>query len=299
MGRSPSTVSRELRRNGHERRRYAAPRAQERYLQRRKRCVRRPKLGPHVPLTAYVRDKLLEDWSPEQIAGTLAREHPGNPAMRVSHETIYAYVYKEKRNGGKLFEHLRQAHRRRRRRANLRGKRGRIVGRVPIDKRPKMVNARKRTGDWEGDTVFGQGHRKALVTALERKTGFLMAQKVNDKTADTVARALIELFDGIPPSFRKTLTLDNGLEFARFNAVEDARGLRVFFAHPYSAWERGANENINGLLRQYLPKKTDFRDLSPEQLQAYVDKLNNRPRKRLGYRTPAQAFAKARVALHS
>jgi len=299
LGRSPSTISRERKRNGNVRGRYAAPRAQEGYVARRTRCVRRYILQPNAPITAHVCEKLREEWSPEQIAGALAREHPPGSAMRVSHETIYAYVYAEKRNGGTLFKHLRQAHRTRRRRGNAHDKRGQIPGRVSIDKRPKIVDTRRRTGDWEADTVFGSGHRAALVTVLERKHGFLAAQKIEDKTADTVSRALVQLFHAIPGSFRKTLTVDNGKEFAGFKTVEDALALRVFFAHPYSAWERGANESINGLLRQYMPKKTDLRKLTQEQLQVIVDKLNNRPRKRLAYRTPAQAFAAAAGALHS
>ena len=298
LGRSPSTISRELRRNGLHRGRYRALNAQYAYRERRKRSVRRRILETKGRVHRYVTQKLSADFSPEQIAGTLRRDYPRDHTMRVSHETIYTFVYAEKRNGGSLFQHLRQAHRRRRRRGNRNGRRGLFPGRVGIETRPKIVDKRKRTGDWEADLVLGRQRGPAILTLVERKHGYTIARKVANRRAHTVGRAIIEAFRKIPRRFIKTITFDNGKEFAHFRELEAALDTNTYFAHPYAAWERGTNENTNGLLRQYIPKGADLNSLTQNHLNTIIHKLNNRPRKRLNYRTPEQTFLKAIVALH-
>jgi IS30 family transposase len=168
-----------------------------------------------------------------------------------------------------------------------------IVGRVSIHQRPAIVEARRRFGDWEGDTLYGGRTRHCLLTHLERRSRFLLAGRIADRQAATVAVAKIEQFSRLPKAWRRTLTLDNGKEFAAFRAVENALGLSVYFADPYSAWQRGANENANGLIRRFYPKGTDFSKVSDEELAAVVYWINNRPRKCLGYRTPIEVVQQA------
>jgi IS30 family transposase len=299
MGRNPSTISRELARTRRPHARYHAITAQQAYRQRRTRSVKPRRLMANSRLRRYVEAKLREKWSPDQIAQSLRRQFPRDRAMRISHETIYTFVYAEKRARGTLFEHLRQAHRKRRRRGNLRGMRGLLPGRVCIDLRPRVVHSRRRTGDWEADLVLGRQSGPAILTLVERKHGYLLARKVEDRRAYTVARAIIDAFREIPRALVKTITFDNGKEFAHFKTLEAQLHAQTYFAHPYAAWERGSNENTNGLLRQYLPKKTDLHLLKPSHLIAIVQALNNRPRNRLNYRTPAETFQKATVALQT
>lgn len=297
LGRSPSTVSRELARNRSNHRRYRAVQAQRDYLQRRERSRKPHRLAAHAPLRRYVETKLGEDWAPEQIARTLPLDFPRDATMRISHETIYTFVYADKRANGTLYTHLRQAHRSRRRRGNVNRKRGLLPGRVSIEDRPKIVETRRRTGDWEADLVHGRRRGPAVLTLVERKHGFLLAEKVRDKRAYTVAQAILAAFRQIPNELVKTITFDNGKEFALFKTVEQALDAKTYFARPYAAWERGTNENTNGLLRQYLPKSADLHLLDERELNRIADKLNNRPRKRLDFRTPAHTFDKVCVAL--
>lgn len=299
MGRSPSTISRELARTRRPRARYRAIAAQQAYRQRRSRSVKPRRLMANPRLRRYVEAKLREKWSPDQIAQSLRRHFPRDRAMRISHETIYVFVYADKRAGGTLYEHLRQAHRIRRRRGNARGMRGLLPGRVCIDRRPKVVHSRRRTGDWEADLVLGRQSGPAILTLVERKHGYLLARKVKDRRAYTVARAIVDAFRAIPRAFVKTITFDNGKEFAHFKTLEAQLDAQAYFAHPYAAWERGSNENTNGLLRQYVPKKADLHLLEPSNLIAIAHALNNRPRYRLNYRTPAETFKKATVALQT
>ena len=293
MGRAPSTISREIKRNSGPRRRYKAARAQTSSQERRKRCRKPKTLEKHPELRSYVVERLREQWSPEQIAGSARKAFPFQRWMRVCHETIYTFVYTNKRQGGELYTHLRQAHRTRRRRGNRKEKRGLLPGRVNIALRPPGAENRSRRGHWEGDTVIGAHHQGGFVTLAERKTRFLLAAPIANRKADTVHKALLHLLQRIFEPYRRTLTLDNGKEFAHFKLLEEQIGIRTYFADPYCSWQRGTNENTNGLLRQYFPKKTTLLHVTPEHLNSVVQKLNNRPRKTLGYRTPHELFSGA------
>ena len=293
LNRSASTISRELKKNVNARGKYHAVQAQQRYLAKRKKCVKPHKLDVNEYLLDYVERNLKEQWSPDEIAKTLRHDYPWNRTMRISHETIYTFIYREKRAGGELFKHLRQAHRTRRRRGNKKGKRGQIKDRVSINLRPKGASNRSRNGHWEGDTVIGKNHQGGLVTLNERRLGFLLAAPIANRKVETVNRAIIECFFHIPKRLRRTLTLDNGMEFAGFKDIQDALGLDIYFADPYSPWQRGSNENLNGLIRQYLPKGTDLTTLTQAYLNTITQKLNNRPRKRLNYQTPAKRIGVA------
>jgi len=299
IGRHPSTVSRELIRNG-------APEQAWPYwydagqvrCDRRRYKARSYRRQNHRPLVNYVERKLRQDWSPEQIAAKLALDHPHQPAMRVSIETIYRWAYLEAREGGSLYKHLRRRHKWRRRQKRYGSGRRFIEGRVGIEARPTVVGDRSRFGDWEGDTMGGKYNRSHLATHVERKSRYLIATKLADRKADTFAERSTEVLSKVPPRLLHTLTLDNGSECARFSKIEHATGMKVYFAAPYAAWQRGTNENTNGLLRQYFPKGTDFRRITDKALQGAVDRLNHRPRKCLGYRSPHEVFTSAtRVAL--
>lgn len=293
LGRHHTTIKREIDRN--------RPRHSGRYwywvsdpiAEKRRHKPRSYRRQNHRPLVDYVESKLRLDWSPEQIAAKLALDYPDDAAMRVSIETIYRWVYLDVKMGGKLYRHLRRRHRYRRKQRRYGAGRRFIAGRVGIEQRPMAVDSRDRFGDWEGDTVIGKRGKSQIVTHVERKSRFLMAAKLEDRKAETFAAKGVELFNSLAPRLRKTLTLDNGSECARFDKIEKHTGLKVYFAAPYAAWQRGANENTNGLLRQYFPKGTDFRRVKDEQLQKAVNRLNHRPRKCLNYRTPHEVFTMA------
>lgn len=296
LGRHPSTIGREIRRNARPRGRYRALDAQLRYLSLRA-TGGRPASAQNERLVEYVRLTLKENWSPEQIAGRLPIEFPEDLSMRISHESIYLLVYADKKSGGDLYRHLRRNHVRRTKRLNSKGNRGMIRDRVSIEKRPAIVDKQRRIGDWEGDTFFGKGHGNPLATFVDRKSLYTLIAPMEDKSATALHLASLNVFNDIPPALRHTLTVDNGKEFAHFKAIEKALGFNVYFARPYTATDRAINENTNGLLRQYLPKKTDFTNISRQHLKAIAHALNNRPRKKLGYRTPYEVFKKAVVAL--
>jgi len=288
LGRDRSTISRELRRNkvgGVET--YFAVQAD--WLARERRRESKQPFQQHDErVWDYVCEKLGEEWSPEQIAGRLREEYPSDARMWISHETIYALIYADRREGGALWKQLRRQRRRRRPRGSGRQRRGGIVGRVGIEARPAIVEQRRRKGDWEGDTVAGKSGR--LVTVVDRKSRYVVIAKVADKRAASVNRGGIRALGKVPDQFRKTLTLDNGTEFARFGVMERALNLRVYFAEPYQSNQRATNENTNGLLRQYFPKGTDFREVSHQRVAKVQQRLNNRPRKCLGYRTPHEVL---------
>jgi IS30 family transposase len=283
LGRCRSTISRELRRNSAESG-YLAVTAQRLADQRRaERPLTRKMERPEID--EAVRDGLAHCWSPDQIAGRLKREHPREAERWVSHQTIYDWIKRDSfRAHWESF--LRFGGRRR-----LRGdRRGKIPHAVEIDRRPPIVDRRGRYGDWEGDTMVGARRRGALVTHVERKSGYLLAAKLADRLSETVTRVSRRLFAAIPAPLRRTLTLDNGKEFAGHQRLARATGLAVYFAKPYAAWQRGTNENTNGLVRQFFPKGTDLTRISHQQLRDAVELLNNRPRKRLKYRTPNEVF---------
>jgi IS30 family transposase len=283
VGKHKSTIYRERNRNCSPGRNgvYNAKPAQERASARASNKGRKKAIDSQM--AEHIKKKLGDDWSPEQIAGRAARE--GIPMA--SHETIYLHIYQDKREGGELYKKLRRVRRCRRKRRNTRKDRGRIVGRVGIEKRPPAVERQDRFGDWEGDTIVGKGHQSAMVTLTERKGLFTLIIPVENKGADHVAEAInAELCHYLC----RTITFDNGKEFAGHAKIAETLNVKVFFANPYSAWERGCNENANGLIRQYLPKSTPLNETSYEEAKIIQEKLNNRPRKKLGFKTPNEVF---------
>ncbi len=218
--------------------------------------------------------------------------------MMVSHERIYQYVYADKRRGGTLHHHLR-CRKQRRKRYGTHSRRGLIPNRTSIDERPKVVEAKQRVGDWEADTIIGRGHRSAIVSLVERKSKLTRLCKVERKSAEQVAQASLELLSPLSDKVH-TITSDNGGEFAQHERIAAGLGARFYFAHPYASWERGLNENTNGLVRQYFPKKHDFTTVTEAEVERVTERLNNRPRKTLGFRTPNEVFFKQRpVALQT
>ena len=292
IGCSTSTVSRELRRN-RGLRGYRPKQAQQ-LTEARRQCRVQSRLTEET--WRVVRALLREEWSPEQISGWLKRAR----RTSISHEWIYQYVLQDKRRGGDLYRHLRcQKQRRKRYGANDR-RRGQLRNRISIEERPAIVERRQRLGDWELDTVIGKGKQQALVSLTERKARLTLLAKVSNRKAETVRDAITTLLE--PLSTRvHTLTSDNGKEFAEHEAIAESLAADFYFAHPYASWERGLNENTNGLVRQYFPKQSRFEELTEEDINVVVDKLNNRPRKCLGYKTPNEVFfgIKPTVALAS
>jgi len=232
-----------------------------------------------------VDDKLQQQWSPEQIAGWLNKEK----IISLSHERIYQHVWADKRQGGELYTHLRQSNKRRKKKYGSQDKRGQIRNRVSIDARPECVAQKERIGDWEIDLVMGQHHQGALVTIVERRTKFTLIKKVPNKQAAQVNQATIAL---LTPYIEKThtITADNGKEFASHEQFGKELGADIYFAHPYSSWERGLNENTNGLIRQYFTKGSSFETITDEDVEQVMNKLNHRPRKTLNFRTPHEVF---------
>lgn len=290
LGRHRSTVSRECRQNVHSEGRYFSGEAQARANSRRRAHLRRPKTGDRRLMT-YVTERLMDDWSPEQIAGRLSKRAPADLEGRsISHTTIYRWIWSDPERFRQFRPFLRIARKPRRKPYGKPSRQGQIAGKRSIEERPKEANARQRLGDWEGDTVVGKGRKGFLLTCVDRASRFLISRKVDLCAAEPVAQKLRQSLRRLPADKRHSLTLDNGREFAR--PTELARRLRldVFFAHPYHSWERGTNENTNGLLRQYLPKGTDLAEVTPEQLHACVWQLNHRPRKCLDYQTPFEVF---------
>lgn len=277
-----STVSRELRRNEGGRG-YRPQQAHQRALERRQERARRPRIN--ADLWSVVESKLREQWSPQQIAGRLKLERGSS----VSHESIYGHIYADKRGGGTLHQHLRSQKKRRKRYGSGRSRRGLIPQRRCISERPAIVERRERIGDWEGDTIVGKGHRQAIVSLTERFSRYTLLQKVDNATATQVSAAVREQLQPWMDDVL-TLTTDNGKEFALHQQIAAALQADYYFAHPYASWERGLNENTNGLVRQYCPKKSDFSKLCPQDIEDIVEKLNHRPRKSLGYRTPHEVF---------
>lgn len=297
LGRAPSTISREVRRNTDPWGGYAGYWAHVDAQRRRQQTPRTGRRG-HPPLAAYVRAKLLERWSPEQIAHRLPLDFPDAPTMRISHQTLYHWIAADRAAGGVWYRCLRQHRRRHRKRYGSGPRASRLTGRVSLTQRPAVVTCRGRFGDWEGDTLVGRGRSAAVATHVERKSRFLLAATVPRRTAAAVNQATRRVFRSLPPPLRKTLTVDNGSEWGAFHERQQALHLRVYFATPYSARERGTNENTNGLLRDYFPKPTDFSGVRASHLAKVVRALNNRPRKCLAYRTPREVLrARLGVAL--
>ena len=284
LGRHRSTVCRELHRNSTRADgRYRASTAQERTNGRRSRSRRNQRFT--AADFALVDELLRRQWSPEQVAGRLRREGQ----LLISHETISRHVWRDKREGGALHTHLRGSRKRRRKRYGSYDSRGRLAGKRMISERPPEVEGRERVGHWEADTVMGTGSKDCVLTLVERKTGLLLVGKLPDRTAGSLSRRAVSLMRRHAGRV-ETVTADNGTEFHSYQRVERLTGAIFYFARPYHSWERGSNENANGLLRQYLPKGVSMAGLSQQRCNSIAHQLNTRPRKRLGFRTPLECF---------
>jgi IS30 family transposase len=288
IGVHKSTVSRELNRNRGQRG-YRPQQAQNLAVQRRQKAT--PRISRQT--WAGVEKLLRQDWSPEQISGRLKKEQK----VYISHEWIYQHVLADKRAGGDLYKHLR-CQKKRRKRYGAYDRRGKLPNCRSIEERPAVVNARKRLGDWEIDTLIGKSHKQAILTLTERKSRFTMLAKVARRTASAVRQQVCRVLWPVQDKVH-TLTSDHGKEFADHEQIAEALNLKFYFAHPYAAWERGTNENTNGLLRQYFPKKSDFQSVSNKALIRTMSKLNFRPRKSLRFKTPFEVFYHSSVALTS
>ena len=282
LGRHRSTVGREIARNSRKDGGYRVQNAQWMANGRRSRSRRNRRfVGPEWALVVA---RLEAQWSPEQISGRLKK----SGELRISHETIYTYVWRDKRAGGLLHRHLRGAQKKRRKRYGHYDSRGRLAGKRPIAERPPGAENRSRVGHLEGDTVLGT-NKHCLLSLVDRKTGFTMIGKLKARTVEATNRAAIGLINRASRPIR-SVTVDNGTEFHGYKDIEAATGADFFFATPHHSWERGTNENTNGLIRQYAPKRTSLAHLTQDDCDRIAQKLNNRPRKRLGYRTPAECY---------
>lgn len=279
-----STIGREIERNhcrldGH----YRPSKAQRRTQARRRRSRRNRQFDNQ----AYQRicSLLREDWSPAQVAGYLKV----NGELAISHETIYRYIYQDKKKGGSLYQHMRHSAKNCRKRYRSNDNRGRLQGKRHISERPASVDSRRQVGHWEIDTVMGSGDQHCIVSIVERKSGYLVLGKLKNRTARGLTVRTVKLIERHPDSI-DTITADNGTEFHDYEAIEEATGVTFYFATPYHSWERGSNENANGLVRQYLPKRQSMAKISQQKCDAIAHKLNTRPRERLGFKTPEEVF---------
>ncbi len=295
LGRAPSTVSRDIRRIEPWQTHYDAPPAFFNALHRRSHSRRgRRKLIPGSPLFVHVAGQIRQGWSPLQIAGRLRRMDEHDRPGTASHETIYTALYALPRGELKheLIAHLRQGHHKRRPRSRGQDRRGFVTDDVKIAERPEDVAGRLIPGHWEGDLIKGAANRSAVGTLVERTSRLVLLARMDALDADTTRCAFERVFENVPEPFRKSLTYDRGTEMARHAALTQNTGIKVWFCDPYSPWQRGSNENANGLIRQYLPKGTDLSPFSQDQLNEIAERLNNRPRKVLDFETPNEVFAR-------
>ena len=277
-----STISRELKRNsseGYYSPEYAEIQATSRDINKRTN----KKLNNKIKL--LIGKKLRENWSPEQIAGRLKKDK----IITISHETIYRYIYKNQSNGGKLFKWLRHQNKKYKNRSELYRTRGQIRNRVNISQRSVLVNRKVRFGDFEVDTVIGKNHKGALVTLVDRNSKFTLIKKVDSKHAHGVTQAIIEMLSPIK-NLIHTITADNGKEFSYHEEIAKVLNIKFYFCDPYASWQRGLNEHTNGLIREYIPKKSEFDKISRTEIVDIQNRLNNRPRKILEYKTPNEIF---------
>jgi IS30 family transposase len=283
LGVHRTTIWRELKRNSLDDGEYnassAAISARLRYQHKSK--SRKATKKHHV----YIRKHLQEGWSPEQISGRMELDG----LKPVSHETIYQYVYADQRRGGTLYLSLRHKHRKYHRRSSEYQRRGQLKNRVSIDERPLIVEEKQRIGDWEVDTIIGRYHHQGIVTLVDRHSKFTLMKKVPSKHAEPVKQAILDMMKPIKKHVL-TITSDNGKEFAYHREISRVLQTGFYFAHPYRSCERGLNEHTNGLIREYFPKKTEFQEITNSQIIEVQNRLNNRPRKILGYKTPAEVF---------
>ena len=289
LERHPATIGRELKRNTGLRG-YRPQQAQRLSNSRRINAHKARKVNDDIlsSIDCLIRQEL----SPQQVVDYLAI-HQG---VLLHHETVYQIIYADKSDGGDLYTHLRIASKSYRKRYGSYDRRGKLKNRVSIDERPAVVDRRNRIGDWEGDTVIGKGRKSALLTMVERKTLYTVIVRLTGKRSDLLAQAAINGMRHLKHNV-KTITLDNGLEFAGHEEIAASLEADIYFAHPYASWERGINENTNGLIRQYFPKGTDFNEVTDEEISHVMDRLNNRPRATRGYRSPNELFMGLRVDL--
>lgn len=289
LERSPSTISRELRRNCGLKG-YRPAQAQRLSDNRRATAAKSIKITDEV--WGWIEQLIRQELSPQQAVDYL-KTHKN---LSLHHETLYQLIYADKAAGGDLYKHLRVVSKPYRKRYGSYDRRGKIKNRVDIDERPAIVARRSRIGDWEGDTIMGKGRQSALLTMVERKTLYTVIVRLTGKHADLLAQAAIAGMKTLKDRI-KTITFDNGLEFSEHEKIAQALDADIYFAHPYASWERGINENTNGLIRQYFPKGTDFNLVSDEAIQHVMDRLNNRPRKTRDCRSPNELFKGLRVDL--
>ena len=288
IGVHKSTVQREISRNM-SKRGYRPKKAHE--MAKRKQQKAKPRIS--IETWALVEDLIRKDFSPEQISGRLKIAY----GIKISHEWIYQYILSDKKFGGDLYRHLR-CRKKRRKRYGSYDRRGKIPNRISIEERPDVINDRLRVGDWEVDTLFGRGHKHVIVTLTERRSRMALVGKVGGLTAQAVCDVVIGLLTPLADRTH-SLTSDNGKEFALHQKIASQLDLDFYFARPYAAWERGTNENMNGLLRQYFPKKCDLKTITNKEIHSVINKLNNRPRKCLDFNTPFEVFFNQPVALKS
>ena len=285
VGVSPSTISRELRRNCCEQE-YDPQNAHHKAIKRKQQasgCAR--KMTPIV--IKYIEQKLREKWSPEQISGYMQRIAYHTP---VSHETIYKYVWADKKRGGALHRHLRHQGKSYNYNRGSRNGRGCIPNRVDIKERPARVDSKQDVGDWEVDTLIGKRHKGVLLTLVDRRSKRVLIETIHNKKALNATFGIVQCLHRLPVTVVRTLTFDNGKEFAKHRVIAEFFDAKCYFATPYHSWERGLNEHTNGLIRQYFPKSKDLSNLTAKELRFVEDQLNDRPRKELGFKTPREVY---------
>ncbi|MFI1770710.1 IS30 family transposase [Thalassobellus citreus] len=248
------------------------------------------KISSYSKLKFFVYKGLLSNWTPEQISGRIKELYPNDPIMSISHEAIYRHIYNRPQASlnKKLIKLLVRKKTRRRPAKRKRGGGSKIINQVSIDNRPKHIDLREEVGHWEGDLMIVKNHKSAIGTIVERKTRFTLIIKLDSKKADEVAKMFSKKLNQLQRILKKSMTYDNGIEMAKHEKITQKTGMKIYFAHPYSSWERGTNENTNGLIRRYLPKGTDFNLVDEKYLIKIQEKLNNRPRKIIGYKTPKE-----------
>lgn len=291
LGKTPSAISQELNKNGtNNKMGYDARIAKVKTKERRIRAnARFRKIENNNWLRRYIIRKIKEKWSPEQISGRLKMDYPNELDKQIGKDSIYKYIYNERKD---LVKYLRcqKGKYRRRYGARIRIKQREAMKKKRIDERPNIIEKRERIGDWEGDTIRGGERNTAILTHVDRKSGYLLADKLEIASAKNTREATVERFNKLPRDKRHTITYDNGSEFSEHELIGRFAKMMIYFAYPYHSWERGTNENTNGLLRQFFPKRSLFKDITQEQIEKAVKLINNRPRKRLNYMTPTEVF---------
>jgi len=286
LGRSDSTIRSEIARH-HFGEHYIAVRAQARSQETKSKASKRHPLK-NKSVYKFTLKKLKCGWSPEQISGRLKLEHPNNPYWQIHHETIYRFIYAKENQSKNLFEYLPRKQKRRKQKYGRTAHKSRIPDRISIHDRPSEIELRQTFGHWEGDSVAGRAHRGGMHTEVERKTRFIMAQLIASLSAADTVNAVNSMFEDLPKAAKLSTTLDNGKEFVKHKQFD----IKTYFADPYSSWQRGTNENSNGLIRRYLPKRTDLSLLTQAELDDIIWEINNRPRKCLGFYTSQEMFEK-------